>query len=592
MSKVISDYIQKADWRIQENANTGFSLSGLKSYIASTELAKDSLSKLPANIRDAHKSGMIHIHDLDGGLYSPYCFGADLQQLMMEGLKNPTGSNSKPAKHFDTMIDHIVNYVYISQNEFNGAQAHSNFDTLLAPYIIGKDYEYVKQNLQRLIYNISYPLRSSFQCPFYNTSFDLIPPDHMKNEPVVIGGKVDESLTYGDMQSEMDMINKAFLELMFRGDSQGKPFTFPIPTYGVTKEVINKNDSIMGLLYSLSGKFGSPNFQNYIGSGNDPSDVRSMCCRLSLDIKKLKSRGLWNMGNKTGSLGVVTINLNHCSKNGTERFIENIDTAYDLAIKELQIKHTYIMEAFDKGLLPFTKQYLNNKDPFKSFFHTVGVVGMNEACLNMFDSTIEFNQDFTIEILKHLRNRTDETTEELGILHNLEETPVEGATYRLAKLDRANGLPTMGGDDPYLTNSTHCPVNTIYDWGATVSIQEKFKKYYSGGTIMHGFIGNCLSATSAGNIIKSMATKSTIPYYNITPTYSICQNHGYMSGNVPECPKCNRPNFVYSRVVGYIQPIQKWNKGKQEEFKDRKLFSLRPSDIKEIVYDIDNVIVN
>jgi ribonucleoside-triphosphate reductase len=508
---------------------------------------------------------------------------------MVEGLKNPSGSNSRPAKHFDTMIDHIVNYVYISQNEFNGAQAHSNFDTLLAPYIIGKDYEYVKQNLQRLIYNISYPLRSSFQCPFYNTSFDLIPPDHMKNEPVVIGGKTHESIVYGDMQHEMDIINSAFLALMFEGDAHGKPFTFPIPTYGITKDILNKNDGVMGLLYALSGKFGSPNFQNYIGSGNDPSDVRSMCCRLSLDIKKLKSRGLWNMGNKTGSLGVVTINLNHCSKNGEGRFLENIDTAYDLSVKELTIKHKYIMEAFDKGLLPFTKQYLDHKDPFRSFFHTIGDVAMNEACINMFESTIEFNQDFVIETLKHLRNRTDETTEETGILHNLEETPVEGASYRLAKLDKSIGLPTQGIAEPYLTNSTHCPVNTIYDWTAIVSIQEKFKKFYSGGTIMHGFLGNSITPKYAGEIIKYMANKTSIPYYNITPTYSICENHGLTSGNVPECPVCKRPNFVYSRVVGYLQPVQKWNRGKQEEFKERKMFSLRPVDIIDQKYNIDDV---
>ncbi len=587
MAKIIDDYINRDDWRVLENANTGYSFSGLKSYIASSCLAKDSLSKLPVKIRDAHKVGKIHIHDLDGGIGIPYCYGADLQQLMLEGLKNPIGSNSLPAKHFDTMVDHIVNYIYISQSEFNGAQAFSNVDTLLAPFVIGENYKFVKQQMQRLIYNISYPLRSAFQTPFFNMSFDLLPPKHMENEPVIIGGKVHESIVYGDMQKEMDMINKSFLELMFHGDSQGKPFTFPIPTYGITKELLDKKDDVTRLLYMLSAKFGNPNYMNYIKSGNDPSDVRSLCCRLSLDIAKLKSRGLWNMGNKTGSLGVVTINLNQASVDGTDHFIENIDEMYDLAVEELMIKNKYIHESFNKGLLPFTKCYLPNKDPFKTFFHTIGIAGMNEACLNMFDTTIEFNQDYTIEMLKHLRKRVDETTEETGILHNLEETPIEGATYRLAKLDRKLGLPVQGEENPYLTNSTHCPVNTIYDWAATVGVQERFKKFYSGGTILHGFIGDSISPDAAESVIKHMSTDTTIPYYNITPTFSMCQNHGYSTGNVPVCPKCNGINFVYSRVVGYIQPVQKWNPGKKSEFGDRKMYNLKSTDIKYIPYHLD-----
>jgi len=572
MEKIINDYIGQSDWRVKENANTAFSLSGLKSFVASSALAKDSLSKLTPKIREAHKVGAIHIHDLDGSLYAPYCFGADLQQLMLEGLKNPVGSNSTAAKHFDTMIDHMVNFIYISQAEFNGAQAFSNVDTLLAPFVVGMTHKQVKQQIQRLIYNISYPLRSAFQTPFFNTSFDLIPPEHMKNEPVVIGGRVSEEMVYGDLQKEMNTINSTFLELMIEGDSQKKPFTFPIPTYGMTRDVMNKNDYTTKLLYTLTAKFGSPNFQNYIGSGNDPSDVRSMCCRLSLDIKKLKSRGLWNMGNKTGSLGVVTINLNHASKDGEGKFLENIDTAYDLAVEELLIKHGYIMEAFDKGLLPFTKQYLNPKDPFKSFFHTIGDAGMNEACINMFDSSIESNQDFTVEILKHLRKRTDETTEETGILHNLEETPIEGATRRFAKLDKALGLPTQGKDAPYLTNSTHCPVDTELNWIQNVRIQEKFKPYYSGGTIMHGFVGEEVSPISAEKLIKTMSLETKIPYYNLTPTFSMCVDHGYFSGNTPTCPKCGKETSVYSRVVGYLQPTNKWHDSKKEEFKDRKMY--------------------
>ena len=572
--KEIEDYINKLDWRMKENANTNPSISGLKSYIAASALAKDSLSKLPEKIRLAHKVGMIHIHDLDGSLYSPYCYGSDLQQLMFEGLKNPVGSNSKPAKYLDSVVDHMVNYLYISQSEFNGAQAFSNVDSLLSPFVVGRSYKFIKQNLQRLIYNISYPLRSAFQSPFVNFSFDITPPEHMKKEPVVIGGKTHENMVYGDMQPEMDLINRAFLELMMEGDSEGKPFTFPIPTYGVTEELLKKDDSVTDLLYALSSKFGSPNFQNYIGSGNDPSDVRSMCCRLSLSIKKLKSRGLWNMGNRTGSLGVCTINLNHCSKDGENNFIENIDTAYDLSIDELIIKNKYIHEAYNKGLLPFTKQYLPEKEPFSTFFHTIGIHAMNEACINMFDETIEFHQDFTVGILKHLRDRVDETTEESGLLFNLEETPCEGATYRLAKLDKKLGLVTQGGDNPYLTNSTHSPVNTIFDWSATIRIQEKFKSFYSGGTVLHGFTGVDVSTEYARKVIEKMSTDTKIPYYNITPTFSICQRDGHFAGNVPICPKCNGVNFVYSRVVGYIQPIQKWNAGKQEEAKDRKMYQL------------------
>lgn len=574
MAKIIDEYVNRSDWRISENANTSFSFSGLKSYIASTILAKDSLSKLPSKIREAHKEGKIHIHDLDGGMGIPYCFGADLQQLLFEGLKNPSGSNSSPAKHMDTAIDHIVNYIYISQSEFNGAQAHSNFDTLLSPFVVGLDYKTVKQNIQRLIYNISYPLRSSFQTPFYNTSFDITVPDHMKNEPVIVGGRISEDIVYGDMQKEMDMINTAFLELMLQGDLQGKPFTFPILTYGVTEEFLKKDDDVTNLIYKLSAKFGNPNFQNYIKSGNNPTDVRSACCRLSIPIAEMKSRGLWNMGNKTGALGAVTINFNQVSINGSDKFIENLDNVYDLSVSELLLKGKYIHESFEKGLLPFTKCYLPNKEPFKTFFNIIGVHAMNEACINMFESTIEENQDFVEEILKHLRTRTNETSNETGLLFALEETPMEGGTYRLAKLDRKLGLPTQGGDNSYLTNSTHCPVNSIYDWGATVEIQERFKKYYNSGTIMHGFLGNEISPEHAKNVIKQMSMNTIIPYYNITPTFSICQFHDYIFGNIPTCPKCGRPNFVYTRVVGYIQPVQKWNKGKQEEFKNRKMYSL------------------
>lgn len=572
MEKLIEDYISKSDWRINENANTSFSGSGMKSYIASSILAKYSLSKLPEKIRKAHKEGAIHIHDLDGGIMVPYCYGADLQQLMLEGLKNPVGSCSNPAKHFDSLVDHMVNYLYISQSEFNGAQAFSNVDTLLAPYVIGQDYKYVIQNIQRLIYNISYPLRSSFQTPFINFSFDLIPPKHMANEPVIIGGKVSENMVYGDLQKEMDLINGCFLELMIKGDSMGKPFTFPIPTYGITKDVMNKNDDVTRLLYTLTAKFGSPNFQNYLKSGNDPSDVRSMCCRLRLDIAKLKSRGLWNIGNKTGSVGVCTIDLNHATKDGTEHFMENIDEAYDLSVEELSIKREHVEDAFKKGLFPFTKQYLPS---FKTFFNTVGTHAMNEACLSMFESPIEENQSFVIRTLRYLRKRVDETTEETEILHNLEESPAEGATYRLAKLDRKLGLPVQGGEHPYLTNSTHCPVNTNVGWIENLRIQERFKPFYSGGTIVHGFVGEEMSPQSAEHLIKQISLNTTIPYYNITPIFSHCNTHGHMTGNVDLCPKCGKENLIYSRVVGYIQPYQKWNDGKKSEFKDRKMYNMK-----------------
>ncbi len=577
MEKIIQDYVNKSDWRVTENANTGYALSGLRSYISARALALDSLAKLTLEMREAHKTGMIHIHDLDGGLYSPYCYGADLQQLMFEGLKNPVGSRSLPAKHFDSIIDHMVNYLYMSQNEFNGAQAFSNVDTLLAPFVIGKDYSYIKQNVQRLIYNISYPLRSAFQTPFVNFSFDIIPPDHMRSEPIVVGGRLDEGLVYGDLQKEMDLINQAFLETFYAGDSQGKPFTFPIPTYGITKELLNKNDGITDLLWALSAKYGNPNFQNYIGSGNKPSDKRSLCCRLSLDLNEieenLKSHGIWDMPNKTGSLGVVTINLNQASKDGFDHYFENIDKAYDLSVEELLIKHRYVMEAYDRGLLPFTAQYLTRKDPFVTFFHTVGIAGQNEACINMFEESIEWNQNLTVKMLKHLRARIKETVKETGLLFNLEETPIEGATHRLAKLDRKMGLATQGTDAPYLTNSTHCPVNTIFDWTATIAIQEKFKKYYSGGTIFTGYVGE-VPPEVAKAVITQMATKTTIPYYNLTPTYSICVDHGRFPGKVKDCPICGKMNYIYSRVVGYLQPVQKWNPGKKSEFEDRKTYQV------------------
>ncbi len=592
MNKIINDYIKKSDWRVKENANTGFSLSGLRSFISSRELAIDSLSKLPSKIRLAHKKGKIHIHDLDGGLYSPYCYGADLQQLIIEGLKNPVGSKSIPAKHFDSEVDQIVNYLYMSQNEFNGAQAFSNVDTLLAPFVIGHDYINIKQNVQRLIYNLSYPLRSAFQTPFINFSFDIIPPKHMISEPCIIGGKMHESLNYGDMQSEMDLINKAFLETYLEGDSKGKPFTFPIPSYGITNELLEKNDQITDLLWQVSAKYGNPNFTNYIKTEMNPADVRSMCCRLSLDIKKIKSRGLWDMGNKTGSLGVVTINLNQASIKGYDNFIENVDNMYELAIEELEIKRAYINYAFQKGLLPFTKNYLNNKNPFSTFFNTIGIAGMNEACLNMFNTSIEFNEDVTIELLNHLRNRTDETTEESDDMYNLEETPIEGATYRLAKLDHKLGLKTQGINEHFLTNSTHCPVNSSFDWKRNIRIQEKFKKIYSGGTILHGFTGE-ISAEQCESYIKLMARTTEIPYYNVTPASSICENHGWFPGIKENCPTCNNKTSIYSRVVGYLQPLAKWNGGKQEEFWFRKLIDMTSDSIihDKIIFDDDGNVI-
>ena len=451
---------------------------------------------------------------------------------------------------------------------------NSNVDTLLSGYVIGKDYSYIKQCVQRLIYNISYPLRSAFQTPFVNFSFDLIPPKHMENEPVIIGGKAHEHLAYSDMQKEIDMINTAFLEIMYNGDSQGKPFTFPIPTYGITPELLNKNDNVTKLLWELSVKFGSPNFSNFIKSGADTSDVRAMCCRLKLSVNKLKARGLWNMGNRTGALGVCTINLNRAAQNGSDHFIEKLDDYYELVIKQLLIKRDYIYEAFKKGLLPFTKCYLPEKDPFATFFNTVGIHAMNEACIGMFDETIEFHQDYTIEMLQHLDKRIEETNNETGLLFNLEQTPCEGATTRLAKLDKKYGLPTQGLNQPYLTNSTHVPVNTIFDWTATVKIQEKFNNFYSGGTIVHGFTGDDILAVNAEKIIKQMSIETKIPYYNLTPTYSICVDHGRFTGKVSNCPICNKMTYIYSRVVGYLQPVQKWNSGKKEEFKNRKEYHL------------------
>lgn len=575
-NKIINEYIERTTWRIKENANASYSMSGLKSYIASTILARHALEKLPAEIRKAHLEGAIHIHDLENP-YSPYCYGADLQQLMMEGLKNPVGSNSVPAKHLDSMVDHMVNYLYISQNEFNGAQAFSNVDTLLAPFAMGEEYEFIKQCIQRLVYNISYPLRSSFQTPFINFSFDLIVPEHLENEPVIIGGKTRKLFTgdlivYGDLQEEVDLINKAFLEVLLEGDSKGNPFTFPIPTYGITKEVLKKDDEVMDLLWKVTAKYGLPNFMNYISTGASPDEVRAMCCRLNLRIDELKARGLWNMGNKTGSLGVVTINLNYCGKDGESKFFDNVDEMYDLAVKQLLLKRENIYDSFRRGLLPFTACYLPQDDPFRTFFLTIGVVGMNEACLNMFGNSIEFCQDFVVKLLKHLNKRVKETSEETGILFNLEETPAEGCSYRLARLDKKRGLPTQGVDNPYLTNSTHCPVNTIFDWSAVIGIQEKFKKWYTGGTIMHCFVGDELNPEIVREYVKSMAEDSVIPYYNLTPTYSVCQTHGYIPGKVELCPKCHEPTYIYSRVVGYYRPIFKWNAGKQEEFKERKMY--------------------
>lgn len=586
IEETIDQYIGKADWRINENSNMDYSLQGLNNHISSSVTARYWLNKIyPKEVRDAHVNGDFHIHDL--GLLSVYCCGWDLKDLLINGFTGVTGKvASRPPKHFRTALGQIVNFFYTLQGEAAGAQAFSNFDTYLAPFIYHDNLTYpeVKQAMQEFVFNLNVPTRVGFQTPFVNITMDLNPPKILAGEPVVIGGKMTDR-TYGEFQPEMDMLNKAFAEVMMEGDANGRIFTFPIPTYNITKD-FDWDSPVVGKVMEMTAKYGLPYFSNFVNSDMSPDDVRSMCCRLRLNNRELRKRGggLFGANPLTGSIGVVTINMpriGYLSKSEDE-FLSRVGRLMDIARTSLEIKREVLEKMTKEGLYPYARFYL--RDVYARFgaywqnhFNTIGLVGMNEALLNFMGRGIatEEGKAFALRVMDFMRAKMEEYQEESGILYNLEASPAEGATYRMAKKDRElyKDIITCGDGEPYYTNSTQLPVNFTEDIFTALDLQDELQCKYTGGTVLHGFLGERMyDAETCKSLVKKIAENYHLPYYTITPTFSICDDHGYIVGEHFECPYCGKDTEVYSRVVGYYRPVQCWNKGKQEEFSDRKEF--------------------
>mgnify|MGYP000008674095 CR=1 FL=1 len=591
---IIEQYINGKDWKIQENANMTYSLQGLHNYISSEVSRTYWLNKIyPPEIRNAHISGDFHIHDL--GMLSVYCVGWDLLDLLQVGFRGAKGKiESKPAKHFRSALGQVVNFFYTLQGEAAGAQAFANFDTLLAPFIRydGLSYEEVKQSIQEFLFNINIPTRVGFQSPFTNLTLDLQPPSYFKDFPVIIGGK-PQNATYSDFQDEIDLLNKAFMEVMLEGDAKGRVFTFPIPTYNITKD-FDWDNEVLEPLWRATAKYGIPYFANFINSDMKPEDARSMCCRLRLDTRELKRKGggLFGANPLTGSIGVVTINmprLGYLSEDEDE-FIERLDRLMDLAKESLELKRKFLERLTDRDLYPYAKFYLRNiKQRFgeywKNHFATIGLVGMNEACLNLGlgDIGTEEGRSFALRVLEHMRKRLLEYQKETGNNYNLEATPAEGTSYRLALLDKkkykdiicANEDEYRKGAEPFYTNSTQLPVNYTDDIWEALRLQDELQTKYTGGTVLHIFVGERITNYEAvKNLVRKICSNFRLPYFTISPTFSICPNHGYIGGEHHTCPKCGSHCEVYSRIVGYLRPVDQWNKGKQAEFRYRKTFKL------------------
>lgn len=586
IEKMVDEYIGKLDWRVNENSNMSYSLQGLNNHIASTITANYWLNKIyPKEVRDAHVNGDLHIHDLS--LLSVYCCGWDLKDLLISGFTGVEGKvQSKPPKHFRSALGQIVNFFYTLQGEAAGAQAFSNFDTYLAPFIYYDklSYKEVKQSLQEFIFNINVPTRVGFQTPFTNITMDLVVPDILADEPVIIGGKA-MNRSYKEFQKEMDMLNMAFAEVMMEGDANGRIFTFPIPTYNITKD-FDWESPVIDKIMEMTAKYGLPYFSNFVNSDLNPEDARSMCCRLRLDNRELRKRGggLFGANPLTGSIGVVTINMpriGFLSKTKDE-FFKRLEKQMDTARKSLEIKRKVLEKMTEMGLYPYSKFYLRDiKKRFGSYwqnhFNTIGLIGMNEALLNFMGVgiTSDEGRNFALEILDFMRHKLEEYQLESNYLYNLEASPAEGASYRLAKKDKElyKDIITAGDDVPYYTNSTQLPVDFTEDIFTALDLQDELQTKYTGGTVFHGFLGESISdPDTCKALVKKIAYNYRLPYYTITPTFSICDNHGYISGEHFTCPQCGKECEVYSRVVGYYRPLQNWNEGKKKEFADRKEF--------------------
>ena len=590
--EVVNSYVNVTDWRVKENSTVTYSVGGLILSNSGAITANYWLSEVyDDEIADAHRNADIHIHDLS--MLTGYCAGWSLKQLITEGLGGVPGKiTSSPAKHLSTLCNQMVNFLGIMQNEWAGAQAFSSFDTYLAPFvkIDNLSYHDVKQCIQSFVYGVNTPSRWGTQAPFTNATFDWVVPNDLAELNAIIGGK-EVDFKYKDCQKEMDMINKAFIEIMIEGDANGRGFQYPIPTYSITKDFNWEDTENNRLLFEMTAKYGTPYFSNYINSDMEPSDVRSMCCRLRLDLRELrkKSGGFFGSGESTGSIGVVTINLPRIAYLAKDEkdFYLRLEKMMNIAARSLKVKRNVVTKLLNEGLYPYTKRYLGT---FNNHFSTIGLVGMNEAGLNAkwlrLDLTHEETQKFAKDVLNFMRDKLSDYQEEYGDLYNLEATPAESTSYRLAKHDK-NKYPDIitaseNDETPYYTNSTHLPVGYTSDIFEALDIQDELQTLYTSGTVFHAFLGERLKDwKSAAKLVRKIAENYKLPYYTLSPTYSVCSEHGYITGEVYTCPKCGKETEVYSRISGYYRPVKNWNIGKTEEFKMRKVYDLSTSKLKE-----------
>ncbi len=583
--EIVNSYVKEEDWRVKENSTVTYSVGGLILHNSGSITANYWLSEIyDEEVASAHRNADIHIHDLS--MLTGYCAGWSLKQLIKEGLGGIPGKiTSSPAKHLSTLCNQMVNFLGIMQNEWAGAQAFSSFDTYLAPFVKvdGLSYHEVKQCIQCFIYGVNTPSRWGTQAPFSNITLDWTVPADLAELPCIVGGK-EINIKYKDCKKEMDMINKAFIEIMIEGDANGRGFQYPIPTYSITRDFDWSDNENNRLLFEMTAKYGTPYFSNYINSDMEPSDVRSMCCRLRLDLRELRKKtgGFFGSGESTGSVGVVTINMPRIAyqSSNEKEFYQRLDRMMDISARSLKVKRSVISKLLKEGLYPYTRRYLGT---FDNHFSTIGLVGMNEVGLNASwlgkDMSHKETQDFTAQVLNHMRERLSDYQVEFGDLYNLEATPAESTSYRLAKHDRKRwpDIKTAGneGDTPYYTNSSHLPVDYTEDVFSALDIQDRLQTLYTSGTVFHAFLGEKLADwKAAAKLVRSIAQNYKLPYYTMSPTYSICKNHGYIKGEAFTCPDCGDPAEVYSRITGYYRPVQNWNEGKSQEYKNRREYDM------------------
>ena len=595
---LVDSYVKVTDWRVKENSTVTYSVGGLILSNSGAITANYWLSEVyDEEVANAHRSGDIHIHDLS--MLTGYCAGWSLKQLIQEGLGGVPGKiTSAPASHLATLCNQMVNFLGIMQNEWAGAQAFSSFDTYLAPFVKvdNLDYKQVKKCLESFIFGVNTPSRWGTQAPFSNITLDWTVPADLKDMPAIVGGK-EMDFTYGDCKEEMDMVNKAFIEIMIEGDAHGRGFQYPIPTYSITSDFDWSETENNKLLFEMTAKYGTPYFSNYVNSDMEPSDVRSMCCRLRLDLRELrkKSGGFFGSGESTGSIGVVTINLPRIAylSEDAEEFYRRLDKLMDISARSLKVKRDIITKLLDEGLYPYTKRYLGT---FNNHFSTIGLIGMNEVGLNAKwlrkDMTTKETQGFAKDVLNHMRERLSDYQELYGDLYNLEATPAESTTYRFAKHDKKHYPAIITANEngtPYYTNSSHLPVGYTADIFEALDAQDELHTLYTSGTVFHAFLGEKLPDwKAAADIVRKIASNYRLPYYSISPTYSVCCNHGYIAGEEYSCPDCGNDTEVYSRITGYYRPVQNFNDGKAQEFKDRKVYDIFNSSLKKEERTVDH----